>query len=144
MVVINLQLYGEWVDKLIAGNCLRKLGHRVTKEEVEHLISSSDIDADGKMNLDEFINMVITIKLHLVISIVTWCPTSIPHGYRKSLQMISTSMKDRLKSLNILDPLPLDLVSTIKVAFIFPFLNLNEPSTIVILLPDSCGLYIYN
>ncbi|XP_063691736.1 calmodulin-like [Bolinopsis microptera] len=40
------------------GNCLRKLGHQVTSQEVEQLINTSDIDSDGKMNLDEFISMV--------------------------------------------------------------------------------------
>ena len=37
---------------------MRKLNHDVTEEEVSQLIKDSDLDSDGMINLEEFVNMV--------------------------------------------------------------------------------------
>jgi hypothetical protein len=42
---------------------MTNLGEKLTEEEVEEMIREADVDGDGQVNYEEFVNMMVGIKM---------------------------------------------------------------------------------
>jgi calmodulin len=50
---------------------MTNLGEKLTEEEVEEMIREADVDGDGQVNYEEFVNMMVSVLYHTLWNTVT-------------------------------------------------------------------------
>ncbi len=65
------------VSALQLRHVMTNLGERLTDEEVDEMIREADVDGDGQVNYEEFVNMMVRDRVYIAVQLAcSRCPTA--------------------------------------------------------------------